>query len=37
MGRECSIIGEMRNAYNMLVGNSEQKRPLGRIKEPGNI
>jgi hypothetical protein len=25
-----SLIGEMRNAYGMLVGNSEGKRPLGR-------
>jgi hypothetical protein len=23
-------IGEMRNAYNILVGNPEGKRPLGR-------
>jgi hypothetical protein len=23
-------VGEMRNAYNILVGKSERKRPLGR-------
>jgi len=23
-------MGEMRNAYNILVGNPEEKRPLGR-------
>jgi hypothetical protein len=30
MGRACSTHGEKRNAYRILVGNSEGKRPLGR-------
>jgi hypothetical protein len=30
MGRECSTNGERRNAYRILVGNPERKRPLGR-------
>jgi hypothetical protein len=30
MGRACSTNGEKRNAYRILVGNSERKRPLGR-------
>jgi len=30
MGGTCSTTGEMRNAYNILVGKSERKRPLGR-------
>jgi hypothetical protein len=32
-------MGEMRNAYNTLVGNSEGKRPLGRPRHrwEGNI
>jgi hypothetical protein len=30
MGRACSTNGEERNAYNILVGNPERKRPLGR-------
>jgi hypothetical protein len=30
MGRACSTNGEKRNAYSMLVGNPEGKRPLGR-------
>jgi hypothetical protein len=30
MGRECSTDGEKRNAYRMLVGKPEGKRPLGR-------
>jgi hypothetical protein len=28
MGRECSTNGEKRNAYSLLVGNVERKRPL---------
>jgi hypothetical protein len=32
MGRECSTIGEKRNAYRILVGKPEGKRPLGRPK-----
>jgi hypothetical protein len=30
MGRTCSTNGEKRNAYMILVGKPEGKRPLGR-------
>jgi hypothetical protein len=30
MGRACSTNGEKRNAYGILLGNPEGKRPLGR-------
>jgi hypothetical protein len=30
VGRVCSTNGEKRNAYRILVGNSEGKRPLQR-------
>jgi hypothetical protein len=30
MGGECGTIGEKRNAYRLLVGKPEGKRPLGR-------
>jgi hypothetical protein len=30
MGRACSTNGEKRNAYRILVGRPEEKRPLGR-------
>jgi hypothetical protein len=30
MGRACSTNGEKRNAYRVLVGRPEGKRPLGR-------
>jgi hypothetical protein len=30
MGRACSTHGETRNAYRILVGKPEEKRPLGR-------
>jgi hypothetical protein len=30
MGRVCSTRGEKMNAYRVLVGNSERKRPPGR-------
>jgi hypothetical protein len=30
VGRACSINGETRNAYRILVGKPEGKRPLGR-------
>jgi hypothetical protein len=30
MGMACSVHGEKRNAYRVLVGKPEGKRPLGR-------
>jgi hypothetical protein len=30
MGRVCSTHGEKRDAYRVLVGKPEEKRPLGR-------
>jgi hypothetical protein len=30
MGRACSTNGEKRNAYRILVGKRDGKRPLGR-------
>jgi hypothetical protein len=30
MGRACSTNGEKRNAYRVLAGKPEGKRPLGR-------
>jgi hypothetical protein len=30
MGRACSLNVEKRNAYRILMGNPEGKRPLGR-------
>jgi hypothetical protein len=30
MGRACSTNGAKRNAYRILVGKSEGKRPIGR-------
>jgi hypothetical protein len=32
MGGACSKMGERRNAYRILVGNPEGKRPLGRTR-----
>jgi hypothetical protein len=32
MGRACSTNGEKRNAYRILVGKPEVKRPLGRLR-----
>jgi hypothetical protein len=32
MDRECNTHGEKRNAYKILVGKPEGKRPLGRPK-----
>jgi hypothetical protein len=35
MGRTCSTNGENRNAYGILVGKPEGKRPLGRLRPRG--
>jgi hypothetical protein len=32
MGRACSTNGEKRNAYRILMGKLEGKRPLGRLR-----
>jgi hypothetical protein len=32
MGRACSTNGEKRNAYRILVGNPDGKRPMGRLR-----
>jgi hypothetical protein len=32
MDRECSIYGERRGAYRVLVGKPEERKPLGRPK-----
>jgi hypothetical protein len=32
MGRECSTHGEKQNAYRILSGKPEGKRPLGRSR-----
>jgi hypothetical protein len=31
-GGHVACMGEMRNAYKILVGKSEQKRPFGRSR-----
>jgi hypothetical protein len=36
MGGECTTDGEKRNAYRILVGNPEGKRPLGRRRWEDN-
>jgi hypothetical protein len=33
MGRECSTHGAKINAYRILVGKPEEKRPLGRPRD----
>jgi hypothetical protein len=35
VSRSCSTHGEKRNAYRILVGKPEGKRPLGRPKRRG--
>jgi hypothetical protein len=37
LAEHVARMGEMRNAYNFLVGNSEGKRPLGRPDVDGKI
>jgi hypothetical protein len=37
MGWPCSTNGEKRNAYSLLVGKLEVKRPLGRQRLGGWI
>jgi hypothetical protein len=37
MGEACRAHGEIRNAYKILVGKHEGKRPLGRRKWEDNI
>jgi hypothetical protein len=32
MGRACSTNGEKKNAYRILIGKPEGKRPLGRLR-----
>jgi hypothetical protein len=32
MGEPCSANGEKRNAYRILIGKPDGKRPLGRPK-----
>jgi hypothetical protein len=33
VGRACSTNGEKRNAYRILVGTPEGKRPLRRLRQ----
>jgi hypothetical protein len=35
IGRACSTNGKKRNAYRILVGMPEGKRPLGRPRRKG--
>jgi hypothetical protein len=35
MGRTCRINEEKRDAYRILVGKPEGKRPLGRARQVG--
>jgi hypothetical protein len=37
MGRACSTNGDKRNAYRILVGKPDGKRPLGRPRWVDNI
>jgi hypothetical protein len=32
MGGACSTNGEKRNAYRLLVGKRDEKRPQGRLR-----
>jgi len=36
MGGSCSTDGQMRNAYNILVGKPEGNSPLGRPRRRWN-
>jgi hypothetical protein len=36
MGGACSTNGEKRNAYRLLVGKPEGRRPLGRPRQDGS-
>jgi hypothetical protein len=35
MGRSCSLSGEKRNIYRLLVGKPEGKKPLGKPRHVG--
>jgi hypothetical protein len=40
MGRACSMCGERRDTYRILVGKPEGRKPLGKIRlkwEDNNI
>jgi hypothetical protein len=37
MGKACSTNGEKRNAYSVLVGKPEEKRPLEDLDVGGRI
>jgi hypothetical protein len=36
MGKACRMLGEKRNAYRILVGKPEGRRPLGRSRRRWN-
>jgi hypothetical protein len=37
MGRACSTHREKRNAYRIVVGKSEEKKPLRRSRHYGRL